>query len=123
MRRRTMLRALAAGLPLLAGSVRAQSSGAHDSIVTTATGKWRGRSVNGIHIFKGIRYGADTSRRRFLSPVAPEPWTGVRDALEFGPIAPQTGNSGRAMSEDCLHLNVWTPGLRDNAKRPVMVWF
>lgn len=27
------------------------------------------------------------------------------------------------MSEDCLHLNVWTPGLQDGVKRPVMVWF
>jgi len=74
-----------------------------------------------MHVFKGIRYGADTSRRRFLPPVAPEPWTGVRDALEYGPIAPQPGN--RPVSEDCLHLNAWTPGLRDTARRPVMVWF
>jgi para-nitrobenzyl esterase len=117
-----MLRVLGVG-PLLAGFARAQSSGSTDSIVTTAAGRWRGRVDNGIHVFKGIRYGADTSRRRFLSPVAPEPWTGVRDALEFGPIAPQPSNSGRAMSEDCLHLNVWSPGLRDNARRPVMVWF
>ena len=64
---------------------------------------------------------ADTSRRRFLPPVAPEPWTGVRDAIEFGPVAPQPG--GRVVSEDCLHLNLWTPGLQDNARRPVMVWF
>ena len=36
--------------------------------------------------------------------------------IEFGPIAPQPGMRGRPMSEDCLHLNVWTPGLRDNAQ-------
>ncbi len=128
MHRRTMLRVLAAG-PLVAGFARAHSfsSGAatqgSEWIATTAAGKWRGRADGGIHIFKGIRYGADTSRRRFRVPVAPDSWTGVRDALEFGPIAPQPSNSGRAMSEDCLHLNVWSPGLRDNARRPVMVWF
>jgi len=128
MRRRSFLHLLVAGSPLIGGPrlrqgyggqvARAQSA---ESIVETAQGKWRGRANGGIHIFKGIRYGADTSRRRFLPPVAPQPWTGVRDALEFGLVAPQPGS--RPISEDCLHLNVWTPGLRDNAKRPVMVWF
>jgi len=92
-----------------------------DTVVETSAGRWRGLRDGDTHVFKGIRYGADTSRRRFLPPVAPEPWAGVRDALAFGPIAPQPGN--RPVSEDCLHLNVWTPGLRGNARRPVMVWF
>jgi len=92
-----------------------------DTVVETRAGRWRGRRDGDTHIFTGIRYGADTRPRRFLPPVAPEPWTGVRDALTFGPIAPQPGN--RPVSEDCLHLNVWTPGLRGRATRPVMVWF
>jgi len=112
---------LAAGTPFIGASVRAQSRG--EPIVTTATGQWRGYRDGALHIFKGLRYGADTAQRRFLPPVAPAPWTGVRDALEFGPIAPQPSSGDRPVSEDCLHLNVWTPGLRDNARRPVMVWF
>ena len=140
MRRRSFLHLLVAGSPLIGvphlcqgygGQVARAQSGlptvasakVGESIVETTHGKWRGRADAGLHIFKGIRYGADTSRRRFLSPVSPTPWTGVRDAIEFGPIAPQPSSSGRVMSEDCLHLNVWTPGLRDNARRPVMVWF
>lgn len=109
---------LAIALPLRSGD-----GGQQDSVVDTRAGKWRGRVDAGLHIFKGIRYGADTSRRRFLPPVAPQPWTGVRDATEFGPVAPQPSSGGRPIGEDCLHLNVWTPGLRDNARRPVMVWF
>ena len=70
-----------------------------------------------------MRYGADTAHAAFCPPVPPAPWTGVRDALEFGADRAAAWNGGRAISEDCLHLNVWTPGLGDGAKRPVMVWF
>lgn len=100
-------------------------------IATTTAGRVRGYSDQGILAFKGIPYGADTSTRRFQPPAPPPPWSGVRDALEFGPKAPQSPESGAIfpdpepgvpMSEDCLNLNVWTPGLRDGGRRPVMVW-
>ena len=105
------------------------------SIVTTTSGKIRGAMQDRVHAFKGIPYGASTEGAgRFLPPSKPQPWTSVRDALEYGPGSPQipsnlvpesmaqqpaTDGSG---NEDCLRLNLWTPAL-GSGKRPVMVWF
>jgi para-nitrobenzyl esterase len=107
------------------------------AIADTAFGKVRGTDAGGIKTFKGIPYGANTAgKNRFMPPVDPAKWTGVRDALAFGPSAPQT-EPGRqraasdiavaaaglpAESEDCLVLNVWTPGTNDGKRRPVMFW-
>lgn len=93
-------------------------------IADTAYGKVRGVDNEGIKTFKGIPYGADTSgANRFMPPTAPAKWSGVKDALEWGPTAPQAGGgAGPAQSEDCLVLNVWTSGLKDGSKRPVMLW-
>ena len=109
--------ATAASMLLTRASLAAESP-----LASTKAGKVRGYTDNGINVFKGIRYGADTTGRRFMPPVPPEPWPAVRDALSYGPSSPQQSRSSERASEDCLFLNVWTPGLRDGRKRPVMFY-
>ena len=91
-------------------------------VAKTRTGRVRGYVDNGVSVFKGIPYGADTARSRFRAAGAVEPWKGVRDSIEYAASCPQARAEERT-SEDCLALNVWTPALRDGGKRPVMVYF
>jgi para-nitrobenzyl esterase len=106
--------------------------------VDTVSGRVRGAIIEGIAAFKCIPYGAPTSGGdRFMPPRKPAAWAGVRDALEYTGHAPQEGLRPPSRpeladfsgppdtspeTEDCLTLNVWSPGL-DGATRPVMVWF
>ncbi|HJW40414.1 MAG TPA: carboxylesterase/lipase family protein [Rhizomicrobium sp.] len=92
-----------------------------EAIAHTGAGDVRGRHDAGVHVFKGIRYGEDTRGYRFRPPVKAAPWQGVRDAFAYGPACPQS-RGAEPVSEDCLFLNVWTPALRDGAKRAVMVY-
>ncbi len=105
-----------------AHSTASAASSADSPVAATKGGRVRGYTDNGVNVFKGIPYGADTTKRRFMPPVPPAPWSGVRDALEYGPAAPQPSRPSERTSEDCLYLNVWTPRLRDGRKRPVMFY-
>jgi len=115
-----------------------------EPVVQTTHGKVRGVLKDGVYAFKGIPYGASTAgTNRFMPPQKPQAWSSVRDCLQWGPMAPQRGsaseaaNAGRSdfrlyfglnpdmpdlQSEDCLTLNVFTQGLGDGRKRPVIVW-
>src|SRR5260370_3296631 len=105
--------------------------------VETASGKVRGLVSSGVRQFKGVPYGASTSgENRFQRPKRPIPWGGVGDCFGYGPVSPQVpsdmGNDYArliqfdlnvavgGMSEDCLHLNIWTPGTRCAEKRAVL---
>ena len=107
-------------------------------VVGIASGKLLGSEAAGVYAFKGIPYGASTAGHdRFTPPRPPQPWAGVRNALAYAGHAPQSPNRPKRRpeletllgpadttpeSEDCLTLNIWTPGLGDGGRRPVMVW-
>ncbi|HXV29487.1 MAG TPA: carboxylesterase family protein, partial [Sinorhizobium sp.] len=113
----------------------AAAAGKPSPVVETHYGRLRGMTDGGVHRFLGIRYGAETSgKNRFQPPAKPPSWSGVRDANVWGHVAPQplpTGgidythsvqwmNPPGGEGEDCLVLNVWTPGIADGRKRAVL---
>jgi para-nitrobenzyl esterase len=135
-RRRFLVQLAAVSAALLVPRRRAWSMQSSAPVVDTTSGKIRGVAVDGIAAFKGIPYGASTARaNRFMPPQKPASWSGVREAVNWAGHAPQAFFGRRRpevsrlsgapdkvpVSEDCLTLNLWTPGL-DAGKRPVMVW-
>ena len=103
------------------------------STVQTASGPVAGYIEDGVYTYKGIPY---AKAERFQPAVDPDPWTDVRSSRAYGPTCPQGARTGwyddlQAFSmhwddgfpdEDCLRVNVWTAGINDGRKRPVMVW-
>lgn len=97
-----------------------------EPIVETTAGAVRGHGRDGVAEFLGIPYAADpVGKLRWMPPVPPEPWAGVRDADTWGPTPPQLPTPLTYglpdQGEGCLHLSVWTPAA-DGGRRPVMVW-
>lgn len=109
------------------------NASAETAVVATSYGKVAGYIENDIYTFKGIPY---AEAKRFMPPHAPKVWEGVRSSRAYGPCCPQEFRSTWLIDEaafvsrwddgfpgeDCLRVNVWTQGLNDGKKRPVMVW-
>ncbi len=117
------------------GNETASEVQASDSvgIAETTSGRVAGYLEQGIYIYKGIPY---AEAERFMPPTPAKPWEGIRSSRAFGPTCPQGERMGWRSDEqafafnwddgfpgeDCLRVNIWTQGLNDGKKRPVMVW-
>jgi para-nitrobenzyl esterase len=99
--------------------------------VETTRGSLRGTREQDVSIFRGIPYAtAPVGALRLRAAVPAPAWQGTRDATRFGAAQPQRNDPlvewlgllhGATTDEDCLSLNVFTPGC-DGAARPVLVW-
>jgi para-nitrobenzyl esterase len=108
-------------------------TGENIAVTNTDAGKVRGYIHNTIYNYKGIPY---AEAKRFEAPQKPKAWSGIRSSLTYGPVAPLIDPTTVVMdesefvfnhnwgytNEDCMRINVWTPGIQDNKKRPVMFW-
>lgn len=109
-----------------------ESATATSPIVRTRFGQVRGSSDNGVYTFKGIPFAAQPFGANHLRPPQTvDIWSGIREALSFGPKAPQQSYPPEVaalvppelvgIGQDCLTLNIWSNDL-GSANMPVMMW-
>ncbi|MEZ4904212.1 MAG: carboxylesterase family protein [Spirosomataceae bacterium] len=108
-------------------------TGENVAVTNTDLGKVRGYIHNSIFTYKGIPY---AEAKRFEAPQKPKAWSNIRSSLTYGPVSPLMTPTTTVQdesefvfhhdwgytNENCLVLNVWTPGINDNKKRPVLFW-
>ncbi|WP_209404712.1 carboxylesterase/lipase family protein [Pseudozobellia sp. WGM2] len=120
---------------LLSTSISAQEliTGKNIAVTNTESGKVRGYIHNGTFIYKGIPY---AKANRFEAATKPDSWEGIRSSTTYGPVAPLMTPTTSVNdepefvfdhdwgypNEDCLRINIWTPEIDDNKKRPVLFW-
>ncbi|MEZ5044781.1 MAG: carboxylesterase family protein [Saprospiraceae bacterium] len=114
-------------------SAQPLKTGINVAVANTESGKVRGYIHHDIYTYKGIPY---AEAKRFEMPQKPKPWEGVRSSLSYGPVAPLMDPTISVFdesefvfhhdwgytNEDCLRINIWSPGINDGKKRPVMFW-
>ena len=92
------------------------------TVLTVTGGQLTGGTEDGVFTYLGVPY-AEASER-FVPPTETS-WNGVFEATDYGAISPQQSFFGNSDGQDnnCLNLNIWTNGVMDGGKRPVMVWY
>ena len=98
------------------------------ALARTSVGDLRGTVEGGVAVWRGVPYAQQpVGERRFAAPAPLLPWTGVRDAVEHGPLPLQSRSmvagdrrDPKIRDEDCLTVTVWSPDV--SGSLPVMVW-
>ena len=133
--KKMLLKIVCFGLTFVLSNVMAQEvvTGENVAVTNTESGKVRGYIHDGTYIYKGIPY---AKAERFMAPTKPDSWEGVRSSTMYGPVAPLMTPTTTVQdepefvfdhdwgytNEDCLRINIWTPSIEDNKKRPVLFW-
>jgi para-nitrobenzyl esterase len=107
----------------------AAAASAQVAEVDVTGGRVAGQMASGSISFKGIPFAAPpVGPLRWKAPQGVRPWTGLKQAVAYGPSCMQDPNFTKLfgappeISEDCLYLNVWTPAKTPGDRLPVMVW-
>jgi para-nitrobenzyl esterase len=111
----------------------AVTAGKNVAVVQTESGAVKGYIHKNIYTYKGIPY---AYAERFTAPAKPKPWQGTRSSMAYGPVCPIDATTSENdefefpyqhdlgfTNEHCQNLNIWTQNIKDDKKRPVMVWF
>lgn len=112
---------------ILAASVPASAADSGPVVAVTG-GRIRGAALlKSGAVFKGIPFAAPpVGDLRWREPMPVKPWSGVRDATNFGAPCAQNPyfirNAEEVSREDCLFLNIWSPEWPSKSRKPVMVW-
>ncbi len=96
------------------------------TLITLDDGQLQGSVDGGSRRFLGIPFAKPpVGALRWKAPVKNDPWTGVRDATQFGGRCAQLMSlqAPASQDEDCLYLNVWVPEPAPTHALPVMLWF
>ncbi len=112
----------AAAIALFLSACNSSGDEQRGPVVKTTYGSVSGSDEDGIAVFKGIPY---AKAERFMPPQDPDSWNGVRECKTYGPVAKQIVSwiADSLMNEkELFSVNVWTPGVADEKKRPVMLW-
>lgn len=118
---------------MFSGIAQEITTGENIAVTNTESGKVRGYVHNKIYTYKGIPY---AQAERFTAPVKATSWEGTRSSATYGPVAPLMTPTTMVAdesefvfdhdwgytNEDCLRINIWTPGINDGKKRPVLFW-
>jgi para-nitrobenzyl esterase len=93
-----------------------------EPVVKTTFGDVSGSLNDTVYAFKGIPY---AKAERFMPPQEPDNWSGIRECKNFGPVARQVVPwypDSVQNEKELFSVNVWTQGINDGKKRPVLLW-